>query len=107
MRPRQRTIHTTRTTGPAGPKPPGRWADSCKEGIGPRSAEVRMNHADPLHDTLRAVHRMNRSQCIDELTHFPDIPLDFSEDFLQNMSVERLRHLLAAAVLTVHQRKAG
>jgi len=93
--------------GLTGRKPGAAWADTKREGVGPGNAEICMNHAGPLHEALQAVHRMNRGQCIEELTHFPGIPLDFDEDFLQEMSVERLQHLLAAAVLAVHQRKAG
>lgn len=50
---------------------------------------------------------MSRTQCIDALTHFDEIPLDFTESFLQRMSLERLRHVLLAAMLTVDRRKSA
>lgn len=49
---------------------------------------------------------MDRSQCIHALTHFQGMPLDFDEAFLQGMSLERLRHILMAAILTVSRRSA-
>ena len=50
---------------------------------------------------------MSRTQCIDALTHFDGIPLDFTEPFLQRMSVERLRHILLAAMITVDRRRSA
>lgn len=52
---------------------------------------------------LKEIHTMDRPRCIHELTHFRDIPLDFDPDFLNGMSIERLRHILMAAVLTRHR----
>ena len=60
----------------------------------------------PPTDALRRVHAMDRRQCIEALTHFRDIPLDFDDAYLSGMSTERLRHLLAAALITVHRRRA-
>ncbi|MBI1368976.1 MAG: hypothetical protein GC162_10025 [Planctomycetes bacterium] len=62
---------------------------------------------NPIHQTVREIHAMSRGQCIDALTHFRDIPLDFDESFLSQMSLERLRHVLLAAVLTVHRRRSA
>lgn len=50
---------------------------------------------------------MSRTQCIDALTHFEEIPLDFTEAFLHRMSLERLRHVLLAAMLTVDRRRSA
>ena len=47
---------------------------------------------------------MDRGACIHELTHFAPIPLDFTEEFLAPLGVERLRHLLLAAVLASRQK---
>ena len=61
-----------------------------------------------LAEELRRIHSLSRGDCIQELTHFRDIPLDFEKHYLEQMSVERLRHVLLAAVLTVKfRRKAG
>ena len=46
------------------------------------------------------VARMGRDQVIYELLHFEgNAPLDFTEQFLSERSVEHLRHILVAARL--------
>ncbi|MEM9414040.1 MAG: hypothetical protein AAGA29_01010 [Planctomycetota bacterium] len=51
---------------------------------------------------------MSRERCIDELGRVPHIPLDFTEDYLEAISLEQLRHLLFAALLQArrHDRQA-
>jgi len=60
-----------------------------------------------VHQVVQRIHGMSRTQCIHALTRFEDIPLDFDEAYLRSMSVERLRHILLAAVLTVHKRQSA
>ncbi|QNN24234.1 hypothetical protein HED60_18810 [Planctomycetales bacterium ZRK34] len=60
-----------------------------------------------VHQLVQQIHGMSRTQCIDALTHFDGIPLDFTEPFLQRMSVERLRHILLAAMITVDRRRSA
>ena len=57
----------------------------------------------PLDRVLREVNGLSRRECIDRLTHFEHIPLDFDESFLRTMSVERMRHILMAAVITARR----
>ena len=58
----------------------------------------------PLDLVLREVNGMARRECVDRLVHFDSIPLDFDESFFRTMSVERLRHVLMAAVITARRR---
>ena len=62
---------------------------------------------DLLSDKCREVHLFDRHQCIQELLNFPDIPLDFTQAFLDDMSLERLRHILLAAYVTVMRHRAA
>jgi hypothetical protein len=64
-----------------------------------------MSIDQPIEATVREIHHLDRAQCIDALAGFRAIPLDFSRDYLDGMSDERLRHVLLAAVLTVHNRR--
>ena len=58
----------------------------------------------PTEQLIQQIHALNRSQCIRELLGFKSFPLDFTPTYLKQMSVERLRHLLMAAMLTAHRR---
>lgn len=60
-----------------------------------------------LDELARQINRMSRIQCIYELTHFPQMRLDFDERFLMNQSLDRLHHLLFAACVTVKRRVAA
>ena len=61
----------------------------------------------PLDQVLRQIHEMDRTECIEQLLNFEQIRLDFNATFLNQMSSDRLRHILLAAVITVRRRKAG
>lgn len=50
------------------------------------------------------VQQLGRDECIRRLQAFEAFPLDFPSDMLEGMSVERLRHLLMAALITAHKR---
>ena len=63
-----------------------------------------------LEVAARQIQAFDRQQCITELLGFDAIPLDFTADCLRNMSTEKLRHLLMAAMVTYqryHARAAG
>ena len=53
----------------------------------------------------RHVNGLDRVQCIDELLNFRAIPLDFSRTFLNEQTVDRLRHILMAAYLRTMRRR--
>lgn len=64
----------------------------------------------PIELLVQQIHSLDRQQCIDELLRFDQLPLDFSRTYLEELSLERLRHVLLAAVVTVHRQshpKAG
>lgn len=61
----------------------------------------------PIEQLVQHVHTLDAEGCIEELTHFHAIPLDFDEPFLRQMSVERLRHVLVAACLTARRRRSA
>ena len=63
-----------------------------------------MDHEGPIDEVVRQINEMSRQRCIFELMHFDQIPLDFRRDDLDTMSVEHLRHVLVAAVVTVRKR---
>lgn len=63
-----------------------------------------MQSAISIDQQLRIIHQMTSDECIETLLHFSEIPLDFDRAFLELMSVEKLRHVLVAAMLTVHRR---
>lgn len=63
-----------------------------------------MDHEGPIDEVVRQINGMSRQRCIFELLHFDHIPLDFRRGDLDTMSVERLRHTLVAAVVTVRKR---
>ena len=69
----------------------------------PESNEMPLDQ--PIETSVRRIHEMDRNGCIHELMSFRAIPLDFSREYLDGMSDERLRHVLLAAVLTVHTRR--
>ena len=64
-----------------------------------------MSWDQPIESTVREIHQLDRAGCIHELMAFHAFPLDFSREYLDGMSDERLRHVLLAAVLTVHNRR--
>ena len=63
-----------------------------------------------FNDTLEAASQqiiaLDRDACIDQLLHFPELPLDFTPEFLDGQTLERLRHLLLAAVWRTYRRRS-
>lgn len=51
---------------------------------------------------------MSKRQIIRRLLRFDGpIKLDFTPDYLENLSTDRLRHILLAALVTVHRKQAS
>ena len=51
---------------------------------------------------------MNKREVIRRLLHFDGpIKLDYSSDYLESLSTDRLRHILLAAVVTVNRKHAS
>ena len=58
-----------------------------------------MNPDMPINDLVRTIHSLDRDRCKVELLSFQASKLDFTEQYLDQMSTERLRHVLMAACL--------
>ncbi len=54
---------------------------------------------------IRNVYGFDRAQCKTELTRIVRPKLDLTEEYLEAMSVERLRHILVAAYLQANKPK--
>ncbi len=65
-----------------------------------------MDFDRPFEEVLCQVSNLDRQQCINELTHFGKLRLDFTVEYLEDLGDEQLRHMLVAAVLTVRKRSA-
>jgi hypothetical protein len=58
-----------------------------------------MSSTEVYESLLVEIASMSRGELIEQLTHFSgDLPLDFSEDYLNGCQTDRLRHLLTAAL---------
>ncbi len=52
-----------------------------------------------------AIAQMSRHEIKDQLLHFEyPLPLDFTEEYLEGLDLERLRHILLAALITAKQK---
>jgi hypothetical protein len=51
----------------------------------------------PLEPVIVQINSFDREGCIDELRQLPYLHLDFSDDFLEEQSLDGLRHILMAA----------
>lgn len=61
---------------------------------------------DDINSTLQTIERMARDELIAVLRELPcPFPLDFTDEYLQHLPIERLKHLVAAVAL--HCRKSG
>lgn len=55
-----------------------------------------------------AIAAMSKTEVISRLLNFDGpIKLDFTQDYLEGLNVERLRHILLAAVITVQHKRAS
>lgn len=50
---------------------------------------------------------MNKGEVIRWLLNFDGVKMDFTADYLENLSTDRLRHILLAAIVTVNRRHAS
>ncbi len=51
---------------------------------------------------------LNKTEIIERLLHFDGlIRMDFTEEYLKSLDVEKLRHILLAAVVTSERKKAA
>ena len=50
-------------------------------------------------DLLQQVAVMDQSTCIEKLRDVSNPPIDFTDTFLESMSLEKLRHVVGAALL--------
>lgn len=62
-----------------------------------------MSPNKPIEQLAVEVNHFDRKRCIKELCHFDSFALDFTPEFFQKMSVEKLRHVLMAALITAHK----
>lgn len=53
----------------------------------------------PVEELIARLSQLSRQECIEYLRRFQRPPLDFTEEYLAERSVEQLRHLLLAACL--------
>jgi hypothetical protein len=53
----------------------------------------------PIDQLIAFIHRLDREGCINELRALGRPRLDFTDDYLERMSLEQLRHVLMAACL--------
>ncbi|MBI1336310.1 MAG: hypothetical protein GC164_05045 [Phycisphaera sp.] len=51
-----------------------------------------------IEQVMQSVASYDRPTCMEELRKLPDVRLDFTDDFLNAMSLERLRHVVMAAM---------
>lgn len=58
--------------------------------------------------TCSKIASMSKREVIRRLLNFDGpIKMDFSADYLEKLSTDRLRHILLAAVVTVHRKHAS
>ncbi len=62
-----------------------------------------MSPTQPIETIASQVYTLDREQCIRELQSFEAFPLDFTAQCLRQMSLEKLRHVLMAAMITARR----
>ncbi len=64
---------------------------------------------EPIDQIIQHIHGLDRDGCLTELASIRRPRLDFTEDFLHQLSLEQLRHVLMAACLQArrHVRRQG
>ncbi|MDP6154479.1 MAG: hypothetical protein QF785_13945 [Phycisphaeraceae bacterium] len=58
-----------------------------------------MTADEPIEQLITNVYEMDRDHCKAALSGFEQPSLDFTDDFLNQISLDRLRHILMAACL--------
>ncbi len=64
-----------------------------------------MSSSQSLDDLVQSIYSLDREHCIHELRSLPRLRLDFSDEFLGGMSLDRLRHVLMAACVQARKRQ--
>jgi len=63
--------------------------------------------ARSLEQTASSINSLNKSELKRRLTNFKGIfKLDFTEEYLDSLSIDKLRHILLAAVMTKARKRA-
>ena len=58
-----------------------------------------MKTLESLDELANNVYSLDRDQCVSELQNLPRLRLDFTDEFLAGLSLDRLRHVLMAACI--------
>jgi hypothetical protein len=58
-----------------------------------------MNVNDSIDEMIRTVQTLDRERCMDQLRQMHRPKIDFTDEFLEGMSLDRLRHVVMAAFL--------
>ena len=66
-----------------------------------------MPSEDALEQLLASVPTLDRDACKRELRQFPEPHLDFSDEYLDKLPLDYLRHLLLAACLQARKKQRG
>ena len=64
-----------------------------------------MNRA--IEQQILQVYDLDRDGCTERLLHMEPLKLDFTTEYLSQLSIERLRHILVAAYLQAAKRSPG
>jgi len=63
---------------------------------------------DPaVEQQILQVYDLDRAGCTEQLLHMEQLKLDFTTEYLSQISIEQLRHLLVAAYLQVTKKGLG
>ena len=60
----------------------------------------------PVEDIIQQIHALDRKQTVAELLEIHTPRLDFTEEYLEGLNLDQLRHLLMAACIQA-RRSAG
>ena len=52
-----------------------------------------------IEELIDTIHSLDRDRCKSELRRFEMVRLDFTDEFLEKLSLDRLRHVLLAACI--------
>ena len=66
-----------------------------------------MLHSHQVEELIEVAGALDKTELVNRFLSFrATFPLDFTRDFLESQSLDRLRHLYVALCLHVHQRSA-
>jgi len=64
-----------------------------------------MTTKEPIESLIASIHGLDRDGCIAKLRQMHQLKMDFSDEYLADLSVDRLRHVLLAACVQVRKSK--